>query len=86
MNDVNDRSYYKKVHGGYALALRRNRGYLNQSALVDLCEAPVTRYLVSRWELLLAANLILDSRTSYLDAQQVQGRTGVRRVVRCSEK
>ena len=76
MNDVNDRSYYKQVHGGYALALRRNRGYLNQSALVDLCEAPVSRYLVSRWELLLAANLIMDSWTTYLDGRQVQGRTG----------
>ena len=55
--------------------MRRSRGYLNQSALVDLCEAPVTRYLVSRWELLLAANLILDSRTACLDGRQVQGRT-----------
>ena len=64
---------YTKVHGGYSLALRRNRGYLNQTALVDLCEAPVTRYLVSRWELLLAANLILDSRAAYLDGRQVPG-------------
>ena len=58
------------MHGGYALALRRNRGYLNQAALVDLCEAPVTRYLVSRWELLLAANLIIDSKAAYLDGRQ----------------
>ena len=65
-----------KVHGGYALALRRNRGYLNQDCLVDLCEAPVTRYLVSRWELLFAANLIISSRLAYIDAWQVQGWMG----------
>ena len=52
------------------MALRRNRGYLNQDVLLDVCGVPVTRFLLSRWEKILAANLLLLARMEHKASDQ----------------
>eukprot|EP00969_Alexandrium_andersonii_P042353 1858674-Alexandrium_andersonii.AAC.1 len=53
------------VRGGYALAVKRNLGHAATQTLIDTLTAPLSRQSLNRWESLLSASVIIQSRDWY---------------------
>ena len=51
--------------GGYSLAIRRNSGHAGTNAMAAAVEAGFSRQAINRWETLLGANAIAQSRAFY---------------------
>ena len=55
------------IEGGYRLALKRNLGHSALTALLQSLEAPISRQALARWEHVLAANVVGQSRRFFED-------------------
>ena len=49
-------------HGGYSMVLMRNTAHVGTIGLVKMCELPVSRWAVQRWERVLATSLFIRDR------------------------
>ena len=58
-------SHHVSVLGGYRMAMKRNQGHASAVALTLHIEPPITRSPAYRWERLLAANILEQSRSFY---------------------
>eukprot|EP00959_Pyramimonas_sp_CCMP1952_P183635 3839730-Pyramimonas_sp.AAC.1 len=55
------------VSGGYTLAMRRNQSHTGCDAILLQQEKKGSRQNVSRWERLMSANIVLQSRDYYFE-------------------
>ena len=56
--------------GGYRLALKMSRGHASQTSMTEGLNVVQSRFAVTRWEKLLAANLLASTRDFYRQAHQ----------------
>ena len=59
------RRYNYSLHGGYALALARNCGHGSLISTLNILGATGTRQTLSKWEVLLGANMTVASKSWY---------------------
>ena len=55
--------------GGDRLALKMSRGHASQTSMTEGLEAVQSRFAVTRWEKLLAANLLSSTRVFYHESK-----------------
>ena len=53
------------LNGGYTCATKRNLGHAGAEALIAHLDTTICRQTVAKWELLLGANVLSESRESY---------------------
>ena len=65
------RGVYEKLslEGGYRMALKISRGHSSHTSLTEELQICTSRQNVARWEVLLAANVVVESIDFYEDAR-----------------